>query len=184
MAPLRKLTRFRRVGRGDGAGGKVLRISKYVRSRGSRLVCKLSKVTPCHLVLTRSRHHTERVCRSCEFCSEGICSCPTGSLLFFRTSVRKGLLVHREVGIVGTLLRRGRLAIIADVSKYVSFLRSLRGVGRRLVRCRDSDAMSARRLGGRLITLNCRQMKRIRVPKRFSIHNNVISVCYLARRGP
>lgn len=184
LRPLRNLTRFRKVGGHYNTGYKVLGISKYVRSRGIRLVCKLSKLFPCRLVLTSSRHGTGRVCRSCHFCSGGMCFCPTGSLLFFRTSVRKGLLVQRQVHIVQTLLRRRRIAIIADVSKYVSFLVPLRGVEDELLRFGDSDIVSLSRLGRRLMRLKCRHANRMRLPKRFSIHKKVVSVCSLARSGP
>lgn len=183
--PLSRLTRVRRVYRRHKQRPNVLLLSKYIASRGARLVCTLKGNCKRALVILSDRSGTGGLCRRCHFLGRGADCCPTGSLLFCRTSVRKGRLIGRQVRALRVVVRTGdRIAIVAAVSKFVSRLPSRTRVGKSVLAVSGKRTLRFRSLGRGVVGLKCSERTRISNPKRFTIHNKVVSVCPLARRLP
>lgn len=147
-------------------------------------MCKLDSNFARGVVIAFDSGETQRVNTRCKFCSHEAVMCPNGSLVFCRTSISNNSLIQRQVHILHTLLRGHPIAVMAAVSTLVVPRAPLSKVISEVLRFSGGSAMSREGLSTRLIRVNCRGYPRMRRPKRFSVHNKVVSVFSVARRGP
>ena len=125
VQPLRGLAEYEEIRSRIGRNPGLVQIAGCVESQKAHLICGLSGLFPCRLILAQDEQRAKELYEDYRFYDKKVFYYPAKDLLFFQADIHGNLLIKQRMQVVRALLEEESVTVVTSVDGCMDYLMPL-----------------------------------------------------------
>ena len=153
VQPLRGLAEYEEIRSRIGRNPGLVQIAGCVESQKAHLICGLSGLFPCRLILAQDEQRAKELYEDYRFYDKKVFYYPAKDLLFFQADIHGNLLIKQRMQVVRALLEEESVTVVTSVDGCMDYLMPLGQIKENLVCLNSESTIDLEELSKKLVWL-------------------------------
>ena len=184
VQPLRGLAEYEEIRSRIGRNPGLVQIAGCVESQKAHLICGLSGLFPCRLILAQDEQRAKELYEDYRFYDKKVFYYPAKDLLFFQADIHGNLLIKQRMQVVRALLEEESVTVVTSVDGCMDYLMPLGQIKENLVCLNSESTIDLEELSKKLVWLGYERVPQVERSGQFAVRGGILDIYSLTEENP
>ena len=184
VQPLRGLAEYEEISSRIGRNPGLVQIAGCVESQKAHLICGLSGLFPCRLILAQDESRAKELYEDYRFYDKKVFYYPAKDLLFFQADIHGNLLIKQRMQVVRALLEEESVTVVTSVDGCMDYLMPLGQIKENLVCLNSESTVDLEELSKKLVWLGYERVPQVERSGQFAVRGGILDIYSLTEENP